>query len=129
MAREPIKVLIVEDNQMNMMLVRDILTLSGFETIEARSGPEAIRLVAEEGPDIVLMDLHLPGLDGIATTRLLKADERFSHIPVLALTAAASRLDTNEIRARGFDGYVTKPIKVDFLLNEIGRLTENKPKD
>jgi len=118
-----IKVLIVEDNRMNMMLVRDILTLHGYETIEASSGAEAIRLVAVESPDIVLMDLHLPGLDGMSTTRMLKADERFRGIPVLALTAAASRLDSEEMLSRGFDGCVTKPIDVDLLLAEIDRFT------
>jgi CheY-like chemotaxis protein len=122
------KVLIVEDNRMNMMLVKDILSLNGYETIEAGTGAEAIRLVAVEKPDVVLMDLHLPGLDGMAATRMLKADERFRDIPVLALTAAASRMETEEILSRGFDGCVTKPIDVDRLLEEIRRCTGDKEK-
>ena len=121
-----IKVLIVEDNRMNMMLVKDILSLNGYETMEAGTGAEAIRLVALEKPDVVLMDLHLPGLDGMAATRMLKADERFRDIPVLALTAAASRMDAEEILSRGFDGCVTKPIDVDRLLEEIRRCTGQK---
>ncbi len=123
MEASEIKVLIVEDNQMNMMLVKDILSLNGYKTIEAGTGAEAIRLVAVEKPDVVLMDLHLPGLDGMAATRMLKADERFRDIPVLALTAAASRMETEEILSRGFDGCVTKPIDVDRLLEEIRRCT------
>lgn len=122
------KVLIVEDNRMNMMLVKDILSLNGYETIEAGTGAEAIRLVAVEKPDVVLMDLHLPGLDGMAATRMLKADERFRDIPVLALTAAASRMETEEILSRGFDGCVTKPIDVDRLLEEIRRCTGENEK-
>jgi len=118
------KVLIVEDNRMNMMLVRDILTLKGYDTIEASTGAEAIKLVATERPDVVLMDLHLPGMDGMVATRMLKGDERFMDIPVLALTAAASRLDTDEILGMGFDGCVPKPIDVERLVEEIRRCTE-----
>ncbi len=117
------KVLVVEDNPMNMLLVKEILSLNGFATIEASTGAEAIRLVAMQKPDVVLMDLHLPGMDGMATTRMLKADERFRDIPILALTAAASNMDTREILSMGFDGCVTKPIVVERLLEEIRRCT------
>ncbi|MFQ5480806.1 MAG: response regulator [Thermodesulfobacteriota bacterium] len=123
MENEGKKVLIVEDNAMNMMLVRDILTINGYEIIEAVTGAEAIRLVAGEHPDIILMDLHLPGMDGITATRLLKAEERFKEIPILAITASASSTDVAEILGRGFDGCVTKPIDVELLLGEVRRFT------
>lgn len=121
-----IKVLIVEDNRMNMQLVKDILSLNGYETIGAGAGAEAIRLVAVEKPDIVLMDLHLPGMDGMTATRILKADERYKSIPILALTAAASRTDREEVLARGFDGCVVKPIQKELLLNEIRSFTSGE---
>lgn len=121
-----IKVLIVEDNRMNMQLVTDILTLNGYETIEASSGAEAIQLVATERPDIVLMDLHLPGMDGMTATRILKADERFSAIPILAFTAAASSTDRADVLAKGFDGCVIKPINKELLLNEVRSFTDKR---
>jgi len=118
-----IKILIVEDNGMNMQLVRDILTLNGYETIGAGTGAEAIKLVAEEKPDLVLMDLHMPGMDGMTATRILKAEERYRDIPVLALTAAASRAEIEDVLARGFDGCVIKPIDKDVLLQEVRSFT------
>ncbi len=121
-----IKVLIVEDNKMNMTLLRDILSLNGYEIIEALNGAEGIGLVAEKTPDIVLMDLHLPGMDGITATRILKADERFKDIPVLAITASATNADKERIIASGFDGCVTKPIVREVLLGELRRFTGHK---
>ncbi len=129
MEKNGIKVLIVEDNAMNMMLLRDILSIQGYEIIEALTGAEGIRLVAEQSPDIVLMDLHLPGMDGITATRILKADERFRGIPVLAITASASSTDIEEILCRGFDGCVTKPIDMEILLGEVRRFTAGASKD
>lgn len=133
MEPKALKVLIVEDNNLNMMLLRDILTLHACEIIEAVNGAEAIGLVAEERPDIVLMDLHLPGMDGITATRILKAEESFRDIPVLAITAAASGTDFDEIISMGFDGCVTKPIEVERLLGEVRRCTgrdiESTPQD
>jgi len=123
-----IKVLVVEDNSMNMQLVTDILTLNGYETIGASSGAEALKLVAMENPDIVLMDLHLPGMDGMTATRMLKADVRYRDIPVLALTAAAGSVETDTVLSKGFDGCVTKPIKKELLLEVISSFTEKKDK-
>jgi len=123
---EPVKVLIAEDNGMNMELVKDILTLNGYVTVGARTGAEAIRLVAMEKPDIVLMDLHMPGMDGMTAMRILKSDEAYREIPVLALTAAAGRAETEDVLARGFDGCVVKPINKELLLNEIRSFTAKK---
>jgi len=121
-----VKVLIAEDNGMNMELVKDILTLNGYETVGARTGAEAIRLVATEKPDIILMDLHMPGMDGMTAMRILKSDEAYREIPVLALTAAAGRTETEDVLARGFDGCVIKPINKEVLLNEIRSFTAKK---
>jgi len=107
------KVLLVEDNHMNMVLVKEILTMNGYEIIEAGSGTEAITSLAAERPDIILMDLHLPGMDGITATRIIKA------IPVLALTASAMRGEEDKILRQGFDGYVAKPIEIKKLLEAI----------
>jgi len=122
----PVKVLIAEDNGMNMELVKDILTLNGYVTVGARTGAEAIRLVAMEKPDIVLMDLHMPGMDGMTAMRILKSDVAYGEIPVLALTAAAGRAETEDMLARGFDGCVVKPINKEVLLNEIRFFTAKK---
>ena len=114
-----IKVLLVEDNYMNKVLVREILTLNGYDIIEAASGTEGLKMLALESPDIVLMDLHLPEMDGITATRIIKADERNSHIPVLALTASAMKGEEQKLIDKGFDGYVAKPIEVKKLLEAI----------
>ena len=119
MARGAIKVLLVEDNYMNKVLVREILKLNGYDIIEAASGTEGLKMLALESPDIVLMDLHLPEMDGITATRIIKADERNSHIPVLALTASAMKGEEHKLIDKGFDGYVAKPIDVKKLLEAI----------
>lgn len=113
------KVLLVEDNYMNKVLVREILTLNGYEIIEAKSGTEALKKLAMERPDLILMDLHLPEMDGITATRIIKSEERNKSIPVLALTASAMKGEEDKIISKGFDGYVAKPIEVRKLLEAI----------
>lgn len=113
------KVLLVEDNYMNKVLVKEILTLNGYEIVEAKSGAEAVRLTATERPDIVLMDIQLPEMDGITATRIIKADERNRAVPVLALTASAMKGDEEKILSKGFDGYLAKPIDVKKLISMI----------
>jgi CheY-like chemotaxis protein len=113
------KVLLVEDNHMNMVLVKEILTMNGYETIEADSGTEAIKALSAQRPDIILMDIHLPGMDGITATRIIKSDERNRAIPVLALTASAMRGEEDKLLRQGFDGYVAKPIEIKKLLEAI----------
>ena len=119
MERGRVKVLLVEDNYMNKVLVREILTLNGYDIIEAASGTEGLKMLALESPDIVLMDLHLPEMDGITATRIIKADEKNRHIPVLALTASAMKGEEQKLIDKGFDGYVAKPIEVKKLLEAI----------
>ncbi len=124
-----LKVLLVEDNYMNKVLVREILTINGYEIIEAKSGTEALKILTTERPDIILMDLHLPEMDGITATRIIKSEERNKAIPVLALTASAMKGDEDKILNKGFDGYVAKPIEVKKLLDTISlSLGERKKK-
>lgn len=116
-----IKVLIVEDNYMNKVLVKEILTLDGYAIVEARSGTEALKVMATDRPDIILMDLHLPEMDGITATRIIKSEERNRSIPILALTASAMKGEEEKILSKGFDGYVAKPIERKKLLDTISR--------
>ena len=122
------KVLLVEDNYMNKILVKEILTLNGYDIVEANSGIEAIRLISSERPDVVLMDLHLPEMDGVTATRIIKADKSVKEIPILALTASASEGEADDILNKGFDGYVGKPIEVKKLLDTISESLKPKRK-
>ncbi len=119
MSAAKLKVLVVEDNFMNKVLVREILALHGYEIIEAKSGTEAIKSLNSHRPDIILMDIHLPEMDGITATRIIKSDERNRDIPVLALTASAMKGEEENLMAKGFDGYVAKPIDRKRLLETI----------
>jgi CheY-like chemotaxis protein len=112
-----IKVLIVEDNYMNMVLVRDLLSAHGYIVSEAENGKKALELVAVDKPDIIIMDLHLPEMDGTTAMRSLKAEEMTRKIPIIALTAAAMRGDEEKILDTGFDGYVPKPVNRQVLLD------------
>lgn len=123
------KVLLVEDNHMNKILVREILTLNGYEIVEAKSGTEALVKVSTDRPDLILMDLHLPEMDGITATRIIKSDEKNRSIPVLALTASAMKGEEDKILNKGFDGYVAKPIEVKKLLEAIAESLSNRKGD
>lgn len=116
---KPVMVLLVEDNQMNKILVREILTLNGYGIIEADSGTAALKILSTRKPDIILMDLHLPEMDGVTATRIIKSDSSNRSIPVLALTASAMKGEEDKILSHGFDGYVAKPIEVKKLLAAI----------
>ena len=110
------QVLVVEDNEKNMKLFCDVLVATGFRTLKATTGGEAIELAFEHTPDLVLMDIQLPDLDGVQALRRLRADARTATIPVLALTAQAMRGDRERFLAEGFDGYVSKPVNVRELI-------------
>lgn len=105
-------ILIVEDNKKNLKLARDVLLSSGFETAEAPAAEEALDLVASSRPDLILMDIELPGMDGFEAVRRLKANEATASIPVCALTAFAMNDDRERCLRAGFDGYLSKPITV-----------------
>ncbi len=103
-------ILVVEDNDKNLKLVRDLLRLKSFRVLEAVTGQEALRLAAEHRPDLILMDIQLPGIDGVAALERLRADPRTAAIPVVALTAFAMKDDRRRLLGAGFDGYLVKPI-------------------
>ena len=108
-------VLIVDDNARNMRLAREVLRLAGFRTLEAASGGEAIALAAEHLPDVILMDIRLPDMDGTDAARRLRGEARTARIPVVALTSLAMKGDREWFLAAGFDGYLEKPISIrDF---------------
>ena len=104
------RILLVEDNLVNQELVTDLLEAHGFVVRQARTAEEGLRLVREVSPDLVLMDLSLPGMDGLAAAKVIKTDPSTSHLPVIALTAHAMRGDEHIALAAGCDGYLTKPI-------------------
>jgi two-component system cell cycle response regulator DivK len=113
------RVLVVEDNEKNMKLVRDVLQASGYTTLEATTGEEAVELALSQAPALVLMDVQLPGIDGVEALDRLRDDERTASIPVLALTAQAMRGDREQFLEAGFDGYLSKPMDVIELINAV----------
>jgi CheY-like chemotaxis protein len=113
------QVLVVEDNEMSMKLFRDVLHATGYETIEAATGEEAIELARAHVPALVLMDVQLPGIDGVEALARLRDDTRTASIPVLALTAQAMHGDPERFLAAGFDAYLSKPVDIVRLLSTV----------
>jgi two-component system cell cycle response regulator DivK len=118
------RILVVEDNEKNMKLVRDVLLATGYRTLEAATGGQALELAAEHAPDLVLMDIQLPDVDGVHALRRLRADERTAAIPVLAVTAQAMHGDRERFLAAGFDGYVSKPLNVRELIGTVRQICD-----
>jgi two-component system cell cycle response regulator DivK len=116
-------VLIVDDNEQNAKLARDVLRAAGFRTIEAASGAEALTNASADQPDVILLDIRLPDMDGGDVARRLKADPRTAHIPVVALTSLALGEGGEWFVEAGFDGYLEKPIDVHRLPDEIRRFS------
>ena len=115
-------ILIIEDNEKNRKLVRDVLQVKGFKTIETETAEEGIRLAIEQLPALILMDIQLPGMDGITALKQLKAEAKTKSIPVIAVTASAMTYNRQTMLAEGFDGYQSKPISVKDFLGEIERV-------
>jgi two-component system, cell cycle response regulator DivK len=113
------RILVVEDNPKNLKLVRDVLTYSGYEVIEATSGEDGVRLAGEASPDLILMDLQLPGIDGAEALRRIRASEVNPDVPVVAVTAFAMHEDRERAFEAGFVGYVEKPISVRGLPQQV----------
>ena len=109
-------ILLVEDNEKNLKLLRDVLTAKGYRVLEATTGEAAVELALAEEPRLVLMDVQLPGIDGVEALRRLRADASTAPIPVLALTAQAMEGDRERFLAAGFDGYLSKPVDIVELL-------------
>ena len=119
-------ILIVEDNDKNMKLARDILKAKGYVTLEAVTGEEGVKLAKDKLPDLVLMDIQLPGINGIEAFRQIRADAKTSRIPVVALTASVTPTDRSEITAAGFDAFIGKPINLKEFVETVKRLVEGR---
>jgi two-component system cell cycle response regulator DivK len=113
------RILVVEDNPLNLKLVRDVLEASGYDVVAARSGEEGLLLAAEQQPDLVLMDLQLPGIDGTETLHRLRDGTLDGSVPVVAVTAFAMADDHANAARAGFDGYIEKPISIRSLVGQI----------
>ena len=106
------QVLVVEDNEKNMKLFRDVLEASGYRLLEATTGEQAMELAVEQQPNLVLMDIQLPDIDGVDALGRLRADARTASIPVVALTAQAMHGDRERFLDVGFDAYISKPVDI-----------------
>lgn len=115
------RILYIEDNPQNMRLVRKMLSLDGHEMIAADTGMQGIGLAESEKPDLILMDINLPDLDGLKVTTRLKSEPALAHIPIIALTANAMHGDRERFLSAGCDGYLPKPLAKDDLLNTVKR--------
>lgn len=119
MTREPPLVLIVDDNQKNLKLARDVLRAAGFRTFEAENGAAALKLAAEHLPDVILMDLRLPDMDGTDAARTLGAGARTARIPIVVLSALPLDGHGDWFLAAGFAGYLEKPISVGEFPDQV----------
>ncbi len=114
-------VLVVEDNDGNMRLLHDVLEADGYNVLQAKDGMEGWRLAREHRPDLILMDIRLPGVSGLEVTKRLKADETLKSIPVIAVTAFAREGDEEKFLKCGCDAYIAKPISVASFLQTVAR--------
>ena len=115
------KVLIVEDNELNMKLFHDLLDSQGYQILQTREGLQAMALARQHMPDLILMDIQLPEISGLEVTKWLKDDEELAHIPIIAVTAFAMKGDEERILQGGCEGYISKPISVPHFLETIAR--------
>jgi len=123
------RVLIVEDNPLNLKLVRDVLLIAGFDVIEARTGEEGVARAQDSQPDVILMDLQLPGISGTQSLRLIRNDPSGAQVPTVALTAFAMSEDRDRALLDGFDGYISKPISVRDLPQQVASFLPEKRDD
>jgi two-component system cell cycle response regulator DivK len=114
-------VLIVEDNEKNMKLVRDVLQHKGYKVLEAVNATAGLKLASDERPDLILMDIQLPDINGITALKMIRNDERIARTPVVAVSASAMPDEQQKIVASGFDGYITKPINMKLFLETVER--------
>ena len=116
------RILIVEDNEKNRKLVRDVLTFKGYEVIEAETGEEGLRLARDRCPSLILMDIRLPGIDGVETLKHLRVDAATRDVPVMAMTASVMAVDQERITQAGFDACQAKPITVKDFVTTVEQL-------
>jgi two-component system cell cycle response regulator DivK len=120
-------ILVVEDNEQNQKLARDVLQVKGYRVLIAESAEAGLPLALEKNPDLVLMDIHLPGMNGIQALAKLRADPATKSIPVLAFTASVMPQDRHQITTAGFDGFLSKPINLkEFLETIAGALSRRR---
>ncbi len=117
-------ILIVEDNARSRKLARDVLQFKGYQTVETETGEEAVQLARTLRPALILMDIQLPGIDGITALHRLRAEPETREIPVIAVTASAMTHNRQQVMAAGFDGYQSKPIKVKDFLEAVQQMLE-----
>lgn len=117
-------ILIVEDNEKNMKLARDVLQSRGYTTLEAVTGEDGVRVAVERKPDLVLMDIQLPGINGIEALRRVRADPECARIPIVAFTASVMSSDRSQITEAGFDGFIGKPINLKEFLETVKRVLD-----
>ena len=116
------RVLIADDKATSRELIRTVLETLGYQIFEASDGIEALRVAREHSPDLVVLDIHMPGVDGFGVLRELRGEPRFAKVPIMALTASAMQGDRERALAAGFDSYVSKPIPLAALRSEVERL-------
>ena len=116
------RILLIEDDLLSLKLMRDLLKAHGYEVAEAVTGPSGLAAARQERPDLIVMDIGLPGMDGVEVTRLLKAHSSMGSVPVLAVTAYAMPSDEERMRSAGCDGFMTKPLRFAEFLAEVSRL-------
>ena len=119
-------ILIVEDNEKNLKLVRDVLQVKGYKTVDTTTAEEGIKVAVEKKPDLILMDIQLPGMNGIEALKVLRADPATSAIPVIAVTASVMQQDRTLITEAGFDAYVSKPISIKEFLEAVNKALAGK---
>ena len=119
-------ILIVEDNEKNMKLARDVLQAKGYTTLEAVNGEEGVRLALEHKPDMVLMDIQLPDINGVEAFTRIRANAGTAHIPVVAFTASVTPSDRSRITDAGFDGFISKPVNLKEFIETVRKAVEGK---
>ena len=118
-------ILIIEDNEKNRKLARDVLQVKGYKTIESETAEDGLKLALDKSPALVLMDIQLPGMDGITALKQLRANPQTKSVPVIAITASTMTNNRQAMLAEGFDGYQSKPISVKDFLGEVQKVLES----
>jgi two-component system, cell cycle response regulator DivK len=119
-------ILIIEDNEKNRKLARDVLQVKGYKTIESETAEDGLKLALDKSPALVLMDIQLPGMDGITALKQLRANPQTKSVPVIAITASAMTNNRQAMLAEGFDGYQSKPISVKDFFGELERVLSRR---
>lgn len=123
----PTTILVVDDNPTNLKLAADVLACEGYTVLRSLDAAQARQMLAHQQPDLILLDIQMPGMDGLTLTRLLKADPAYQHIPIVALTAFAMKGDEKKAQEAGCDGYLTKPIESRKLASQIAEILQRAP--